>query len=91
MRSPAIWLHPGRFQMHLWELPQTQGSLKSVQKLQILHLDTCPEPETCHIENYEIVNYRILPHNELQWNISFPFCDITLQWDISFPLCDITL
>ena len=29
-----------RFQMHLWELPQTQGSLKSVQKLQIFHLDT---------------------------------------------------
>ena len=25
--------------MHLWELPQTQGSLKSVQKLQIFHLD----------------------------------------------------
>ena len=39
-RSPAIWLNPGRFQMHLWELPQTQGSLKSVQKLQIFHLDT---------------------------------------------------
>ena len=48
--------------MHLWELPQTQGSLKSVQKLQILYLDTCLDKQyMVTIENCEILHYRILP------------------------------
>ncbi len=48
----------------LWELPQAQESLELGWKLQILHLETCPDPETndthrVAFENLEILDNRI--------------------------------
>ena len=46
--------------------PQTQNSCESQSARQIIHLDTCPEPETpdglqLAIENFKIVDDRIEP------------------------------
>ena len=51
MRLPTTWLHSDCFVKHLWELPQTQESIKSVWRLQILHLET-------HLEHMVLVISR---------------------------------